>query len=204
MNNINYWNNFYKKKIEMLPSQFAIFIASEYPNKYNLIDFGCGSARDTIFFSKLYNKVIAIDASSEIINKNKKSLSFRDNVIFLLNDLSNEKILINLLCNELSEITNCIFYARFFIHAVDEIIENKLLNVFDSCNKNNLLALEFRTLKDKDFKKQFGNHYRRFVDPNALISKLEKMNLKVEYFTEGRGFAKYKVDDAYVARVIVS
>ena len=50
----------YKKKIDMLPSQFAVFVANEYPEKNNIIDFGCGSARDTMFLSKFYKKVISI------------------------------------------------------------------------------------------------------------------------------------------------
>lgn len=204
MNNINYWNNFYKNRINMLPSQFAIFIANEYPKKNSVVDIGCGSARDTIFLSKLYQKVVGVDASSEIININKKLENIGDNIIFLLNDLSNESNLINLLNDELGEIRNCIFYARFFIHAVDEHIENKLLNLFNRCKNNNILALEFRTIKDKNLKKEFGNHYRRYIDSNYLINKLANMNLKVEYFVEGQGYAKYKVDDAFIARLIVS
>lgn len=188
----------------MLPSQFAVFVASEYPEKNSVVDIGCGSARDTIFLSKFYQKIVGVDASSEIININKKLESAEDNIIFLLNDLSNEKTLINLLKNELGDIRNCIFYARFFIHAIDEDIENKLLNLFNRCKNNNLLALEFRTIKDKNLKKEFGNHYRRFIDPNYLINKLANMSLKVEYFVEGQGYAKYKLDDAFIARIIVS
>jgi SAM-dependent methyltransferase len=203
MFDINYWNNFYKKEINLLPSQFAVFVASEYPEKNNIIDFGCGSARDTLFLSKFYKKVIGIDASTQIIAKNKKLESTKKNTVFLLNDLSNENVLIDSLNNELSEIKDCIFYARFFLHAIDEDTENKLLNLYKICKNNNLLALEFRTLKDKNLKKQFGNHFRRFIDLNHLIEKVENLKLKVEYLVEGQGYAKYKVDDAFVARMII-
>ena len=203
MFNINYWNNFYKNKINMLPTQFAVFVANEYPEKNKVIDFGCGSGRDTLFLAKFYKKVIGIDASSEIIARNKKLKNSNKNITFLLNDLSNENVLVDLLNNELGQIENCIFYARFFIHAVDEDIENKLLNLYKICRSNNLLALEFRTSKDENLKKQFGNHYRRFIDLNNLIDKVQNLKLRVKYLVEGQGYAKYKVDDAYVARLIV-
>ena len=203
MFNTNYWNNFYKNKINMLPTQFAVFVANEYPEKNKVIDFGCGSGRDTLFLAKFYKKVIGIDASSEIIARNKKLKNFNKNITFLLNDLSNENVLVDLLNNELGQIENCIFYARFFIHAVDEDIENKLLNLYKICRSNNLLALEFRTSKDENLKKQFGNHYRRFIDLNNLIDKVQNLKLRVKYLVEGQGYAKYKVDDAYVARLIV-
>ena len=203
MFDINYLNNFYKKEINLLPSQFAVFVASEYPEKNNIIDFGCGSARDTLFLSKFYKKVIGIDASTQIIAKNKKLERTKKNTVFLLNDVSNENVLIDSLNNELSEIKDCIFYARFFLHAIDEDTENKLLNLYKICKNNNLLALEFRTLKDKNLKKQFGNHFRRFIDLNHLIEKVENLKLKVEYLVEGQGYAKYKVDDAFVARMII-
>ena len=203
MFNINYWNNFYKNKFNMIPSQFAVFVANEYPEKNNVIDFGCGSGRDTLFLAKFYKKVIGIDASGEIIARNKKLKNSNKNITFLLNDLSNENVLVDLLNNELGQIENCIFYARFFIHAVDEDTENKLLNLYKICKSNNLLALEFRTSKDENLKKQFGNHYRRFIDLNNLIDKVQNLKLRVKYLVEGQGYAKYKVDDAYVARLIV-
>ena len=203
MFNINYWNNFYKNKINMLPTQFAVFVANEYPEKNNVIDFGCGSGRDTLFLAKFYKKVIGIDASGEIIARNKKLKNSNKNITFLLNDLSNENVLVDLLNNELGQIENCIFYARFFIHAVDEDTENKLLNLYKICKSNNLLALEFRTSKDENLKKQFGNHYRRFIDLNNLIDKVQNLKLRVKYLVEGQGYAKYKVDDAYVARLMV-
>lgn len=187
----------------MLPSQFAVFVANEYPEKNNIIDFGCGSARDTMFLSKFYKKVIGIDSSTEIITKNKKLENTRKNTTFLLNDLSNENILINKLNYELGEIKDCIFYARFFIHAIDEFTENKLFNLYKVCKNNNLLALEFRTSKDQSLKKHFGNHYRRFIDLKNLIDKVENLKLNIEYLVEGQGYAKYKVDDAYVARMII-
>ena len=201
----DYWNDFYKNKLNLLPSQFAVFVANEYPEKKNLIDFGCGSARDTFFFKKFYENVIGIDASSQIINLNQNSKKTFKNLTFLLDDLSNEQSLANVLKNTLKDLNHTIFYARFFLHAIDENVENKFLNIYNFLKTNDsLLAVEFRTIKDMYLEKEFGNHYRRFIDPNQLIIKLKKIGISVLYFKEGQGFAKYKSDDAYVARLILS
>ena len=124
-----------------------------------------------MFFSKFYKKVIGIDASTQIIAKNKKFESTKKNTVFLLNDLSNENILIDSLNNELSEIKDCIFYARFFLHAINEDTENKLLNLYKVCKNNNLLALEFRT-RDKKLKNNLKS-FQRFIDLNHLVDKME-------------------------------
>lgn len=205
MDRVNYWNNFYKNKLIFLPTQFSIFIAGEFPKKKNIIELGCGSARDTFFFNTLYERVIAIDASSEVINLNRRSSNIKNNTLFLINDLSSEIKLANILQKELKEVSNSIFYARFFLHAVDEIIENRMLSLFNIFkNNNNVLALEFRTTKDKNLKKQYGDHYRRFIDTKKLISKLKTFKMNVNYHIEGQGYAKYKSDDAYVARMIIT
>ena len=203
MDNINYWNNFYQYTDNLCPSQFAAFIVNEYANMKNLIDFGCGSARDTIFFSQYYDKVIGIDSSSEAIKINNKKLKESKKISFLLNDLSNIKDLVKSINNELKDINSCIFYGRFFIYAIDENTENNFLNLFKLIN-NNIIALEFRTIKDKLLSKEFDNHNRRFVIPEDFKNKLKKLGVFVNYYVEGQGYAKYKNDDAYVARLIAS
>ena len=70
-------------------------------------------------------------------------------------------------------------------------------------NKNGNIYVEYRTDKDKDNKKTFNNHYRNFINPKNLENILNKLNLKSIYFKEGRGMAKFKKEDAYVARNII-
>ena len=95
MDNINYWNNFYQYNDNLCPSQFAAFIVNEYPNMKSLIDFGCGSARDTIFFSQFYDKVIGIDSSSEAIKINNEKLKKTKKISFIV--LNSKAIILLLL-----------------------------------------------------------------------------------------------------------
>jgi len=202
MENLNYWDKFYSKVYNTLPSQFAIFVANEYKGNNTLIDFGCGSGRDTFFFSKIYKNVIGIDSSNKVIEKNilKKK---EKHLNFINDDLLNPQKLEKFINEKLSQSDLNIFYGRFFLHAVDENIENIFLNLFKNLNyKNNLLALEFRTSKDEFLEKEFNNHYRRYIDIKNFKKKLKNFDIKIKYFTEGQGYAKFKSDDAYVARVI--
>lgn len=114
MKNYDYWNKFYGNFYQFLPTQFAIFIANEYQGQNTLIDFGCGSGRDTFFFSKYYKNVIGIDASSEVINRNNLEKKNIKNLSFIIDNLSNPKKLENLLKKELNKNKFNIFYGRFF------------------------------------------------------------------------------------------
>ena len=54
------------------------------------------------------------------------------NITFLLNDLSNEKLLKKLIQDEFKDIKNCIFYARFFLYVMDESVEDKFFKLYDN------------------------------------------------------------------------
>ena len=69
--------------------------------------------------------------------------------------------------------------------------------------RNGSIFIEYRTEKDKKNQKIFKNHYRNFINPKNLENTLHKLNLKSVFFKEGKGMAKYKNEDAYVARHII-
>ena len=177
INDLNYWNFYYNKESKIIKeSNFAALIKKKIlTNKLNILEIGTGNGRDAFYFSKFSNSVIAIDQSSIAINKSRlkvkklhiKNLLFKklhvDNILKVKN-----KNKINLI------------YARFFIHSINLKKENLLLNNLSKFNKSKLLiALEFRTIKDKLMKKgkkvsrfeTYTDHYRRFIDPNIFEKK---------------------------------
>ena len=110
----------------------------------------------------------------------------------------------NFISEHSSTWSGSIFYARFFLHAITESAENNLLYVCQEiAGETGKICMEFRTGKDEYQLKETASHYRRFIDPLALIGKLSRMGLNTSFFCEGYGYAKYKNDDAYVARLIV-
>jgi hypothetical protein len=66
-----------------------------------------------------------------------------------------------------------------------------------------MLALEFRTILDQSREKVTASHYRRYIDASHLAHHLtQEFGFSVSYFAEGTGFAKFRSDDAYVARLL--
>ena len=71
MNNLSYWNKFYKNFSLEEETSFANFIAKKVQPNKKLLDIGCGNGRDTIFFKKNFLKAVGIDNSKTAINNNK-------------------------------------------------------------------------------------------------------------------------------------
>ena len=96
-----------------------------------------------------------------------------------------------------------VLYARFFVHAITDEEELSFLDLAADLTKSgDLLAVEYRTVRDSSGAKVTGSHYRRFVTPASFQARTLARGFDEVYAVEGFGFAKYKQDDAYVARAI--
>ena len=94
-------------------------------------------------------------------------------------------------------------YARFFIHAITDEEEQVLLDLAAAVTRpGDLLAVEYRTIRDQVGAKETEAHYRRFVLPATFQARALERGFEVTYAVEGFGFAKYRHDDAYVARTL--
>ena len=96
-------------------------------------------------------------------------------------------------------------YSRFLIHSLTSDQEVSLIqNVGAVLRKTSgIFIAEFRTVKDSNLRKETAPHFRRFVDPTRFLERCKQYDLKSRYFVEGTGFAKYRNDDAHVARIIL-
>lgn len=204
----SYWNSYYKKSEKYpahTPSQFAVFIAGELQKNSFIVDIGCGDGRDSLYFSYLGYPVLGIDASQSAIElcKDKASmhnLSLRFECISV-----QEKNLFDTISSAITPDQQVVFYARFFLHAITENEEVELFNTLQKISsKKSVICIEFRTFRDALLEKETPDHYRRYLDPLSILNTLISMGFKGDYFVEGFGFAKYKADDAYVARIIAS
>ena len=203
MNKKEYWNFFYKTQVNNIklnhPSQFSTFTVGETENITSLLEFGCGNGRDALFFAHHFKKVYAFDGSNEVINKNKKQYSKINNLKFLKLNLDDKFDNHQILLSKKKAI-----YARFFLHA---LTNNEIKSFISLCanllKKNERLYIEYRTEKDKKRHKETQKHYRNYINPNSINKLLKQFNLRNLYFVKGLGFAKYKDDDAFVARHII-
>lgn len=200
----SHWDTYYKgANVPEIPSQFAVFALAECrPDA--VVDIGCGSGRDAFFFASRGIPTVGIDGSTAAVELYRSKAEGQPlNFIRLdINDASFSRKISPLI----SDSKNAMIYARFFIHAITEEEENNFLHHASHLVKKHggTLALEFRTPRDRALSKATPDHYRRYVEPTSFVSKSKEFDFSLEYSVEGFGMAKYKDDDAYVSRVLLT
>ena len=207
--NISYWNNYYvlnnKKNKE---SNFAKFIKKKFLKKNDiLLDVASGDGRDTFFFSKFAKYVYGIDKSKAVIKLNNIKIKKSNAKNIKFKDLSSEQI------KYFKNKNISLIYARFFIHAITEKVEDKFFKDLSKYfKKNTKLALEFRTTKDNLIKKgkkisnneRITSHYRRFININNFEKKIKDNNFKIIYKKSGINMSKTKYENPHLARLIIT
>lgn len=201
-----YWENYYRREHPpLIPSQFAVFAMNEYPEVGTVVDIGCGNGRDSFFFAAHKKRVVGFDGSEAAIEacEQRKAALGISHMSFVNSDVANLAEAIGPALE--STFTPIMLYSRFVIHSLTVEQEESLLQNVQSVLRKapGVFTVEFRTLKDSDLRKETAPHFRRFVDPTQFLSRCKLYGLRPTYFVEGRGFAKYRADDAHVARIIL-
>lgn len=203
----DYWNEHYGKQVAAIsmtpPSQFAAFVMSEIPRGTTVFDVGCGNARDSIFFGHYGFDVLGFDQSEaavDVANKTAKAHGL-SNVAFQVCDIDGPEIYGAL---EARAATPKCVYARFFLHAITQAEQDYMLAALaKSLAPGDIVAFEFRTDDDEDVAKVMGNtHFRRYQSGEDVNAALTAHGFEEIYSIAGRGFSKYKFEDAAVARCI--
>lgn len=201
-----YWSSFYAAESAssklMPPSQFAAFVAPEIEPECALFDIGCGNGRDSLFFAELGFKVVALDASGTAIEYARAKSEERGltNIQFLQEDITSPALRRSI--SELGRKSACV-YSRFFLHAITESEQAQFFNsLADTLLPGHRVAFEYRVTADQAIEKEAPPHYRRYQDSADVNAQIEALGFKALYVVEGQGFAKYKAEDAIVARCL--
>lgn len=203
-----HWDTFYRSApIPTVPSQFATFMASEEPDASIVVDFGCGNGRDTLFFARHGKRSIGIDASISAIESCRASAQQQSLPAYFINADIAEQDCARLALDAMRGTEGKVLvYARFFLHAIP--LEAEMFLLRHAANilreRDGVFALEFRTNRDSHQTKVTPDHYRRFVDPIDFIARAAGLGFAKRYYVDGFGLAKYKDDDAHIARCVLS
>ena len=202
-----YWEKFYvSAAVPDQPSDFARFIFNEYKESCGIIfDLGSGNGRDSIWFATMGLDCVGIEQSHTAVNESRlKAASLGLDTTFRQDDFSKCDF------DSLSNGDSFSVYSRFTLHAVGYDEESSLLKNLSDCNHLRYVFIEVRSVSDSLYGqgKKVGphefitSHYRRFIDPEELKSKLSE-NFMIEFFEERTGFAKIKSEDPCLIRAIV-
>lgn len=198
-----HWANFYKnQEAPQQPSDFARFVMSRMPTKIRrIVDFGCGNGRDTQFIAN-GRIALGVDYSENAVNYNRAK--GQANITYKKVNAGSRKSLQKNLSKFISS-EPTIFYSRFVIHAISDKAEATLLRFLKKILKpGSVLYLEFRTNEDSNTQKTFGEHFRRYLDPDAFMNRVRKGGqFKIVFDKRGHGMAVYKDEDPHVCRLII-
>ncbi|MCF6287722.1 MAG: class I SAM-dependent methyltransferase [Proteobacteria bacterium] len=205
--NKEYWDKFYQSNFKHTPSQFCVCVLTEIPDNVVILELGSGNGRDSLYFASQGYQTIALDLSSQAIEScNKASVERNiEHVTFIQADLSKLKDVNKAVSIARSKAANAkiVFYSRFVMHSLDDAQEIEFLNNLSTyMQADELIYFEFRSKEDAKLDKYFGGHYRRYIDTDNFIQRLNNLNFKINYQLVGQGMAKYKAEDPFVARII--
>lgn len=207
----NYWDGYYRQgEAPQLPSQFALFVANELAtgelaSVAGIIDLGCGNGRDGMFLAGLGHRLVGLDASPSAIASCMVRLGRTDPACQARTrfeaGLADQDCLDQIAAEFAGPV---LIYSRFFFHAIDDETEQRVLARIGAIlrKQGGALAVEYRTIEDQEGVRETGAHYRRYVDPAKFAQRLEGNGLSLVWDAQGRGMAKYRNDDAYVARMV--
>ncbi len=199
----DYWNAYYAERSTTrrpLPSQFATFVAGELEGPHRVIELGCGNGRDSIFFAGHGHDVTGVDGSdAAVASSTALAGALGEPATFLQSTIDDPALPERLAGSPGPHLV----YARFFVHAITDAEEQTFLDLAAAITSpGDGLAVEYRTVRDRVGAKETGAHYRRFVLPASFQARAQERGFEVTYAVEGFGFAKWRHDDAYVARTL--
>lgn len=199
-----YWEDYYNNKnnINQTPSLFAQYVRNKLNADSNIVEIGCGTGRDTIYFADNKINVLAVDQCDYLNN--------------YINAKKNDRI--KFLCADFTKLNNLGrfdgIYSRFSLHAITEKEEDNLLSwVRDNLKIGGKIYIEARSTQNELFKKGkkvknikncyiFNNHKRRFIDSREFCAKLKSNNLNIIECVESRNFAPNKDENQVFMRII--
>ena len=202
----DYWQDFYSSvdvnRVPMAESTFASWVAERLPETAAVLDIGTGTARDARFFASGGRRVRAVDYSAAAIERGR-ALAERegwaaDFEVVNLADLHQ----VGELAARLEPGVDWHLYARFLLHAIDDETRANLWTLAAAvARRGGECWFEFRTAQDERAEHVFGEHFRRYLDPQQVVVEAKEHDLRVIDSVEGRGLAPYKDEDPWVARL---
>jgi Methyltransferase domain len=201
-----YWANFYSRTSYNTGSTFFEFVNARDDTPGTVIDIGCGDGRDGCAFGAAGRSVLGLDQSPvgiEHATAHAAQLGVEDRVRFEVCDVADVDDLGRALDRGAASEEPIMFYMRFFLHAISEDVQERLLAAIDAhARPGDYFAAEFRTDKDEANSHVHTKHYRRFQNAAEFSARLAGLRFDILHEEEGTGLSPYKGEDPVLYRVV--
>lgn len=214
-----YWEQFYARHaLRHEPSPFATWcMTHQFDENCRLLELGCGNGRDSFAFRGRNLPTLSVDGCHVAIAGNREYQQVREQQgcamaegEFHAIDFSRLEQLGHIASDALQKVNTV--YTRFVLHAIPEVLEDKLLDFCASIlPAGGKMLHEFRTLHDPlmmqgdalSGNERVTDHYRRFIDAQSLRRKLSERGWREIFFIESTGLAPFGKEDPVVARIVL-
>lgn len=194
------WEAFYSGDTQVFyPSEFAKSVLPQLKTGEHILDVGCGNGRDSIFFAQHGLNVTALDMSREAIAYIE---AHEPKVCAVCGDFAAAPVF----STQYDSI-----YSRFFIHALTSEQELILLErCYTALRKGGKMFIETRCTEDElcgvgerlsDTEWVLDGHYRRFIIPKQLTTRLSAQGFTNIHAICEKGFAPLRDMDPVILRI---
>ena len=203
-----YWASFYSRTSYHSGSTFFEYVNGRDDTPATIIDIGCGDGRDGCAFGVAGRRVLGLDQSQvgiEHATAQAAELGVADRARFRVCDVADVESLGAALDEPRDGADEpMMFYLRFFLHAISEDVQDRLLGAIDAhARPGDYFAAEFRTDKDEANAHVHTQHYRRFQNAAEFSDALSsRFGFTVLHEEEGTGLSPYKDEDPVLYRVV--
>lgn len=204
----NYWDTFYVSRrsadVPESPSDFAQWTRERIQPETPVLEFGFGTARDSLWFARSGHSVIGYDfAESAVENGSRQANENGLDAQFSVLDLYDHEASMQVGKQHAEAGVRQVIYGRFLIHSLEANGRQNLLSLAAvALPMSGSLFLEFRTGLDENASHIFGDtHFRNFVDPEIVVREIQERGGRIVDLIQGHGLAVYKSEDPHVARI---
>ncbi|MPQ44021.1 class I SAM-dependent methyltransferase [Clostridium tarantellae] len=161
-NSISYYNLTIKVNLVHIYKK----ITNQIPKNSYILDLGCGSGRDSLYFKQQGHNVLAIDGSNKMVKLASKLLN--ENVIEMKFEDFN-----------LNKQFNCIWACASLLHIKRNYLKDFLLKISANLKEDGIIYMSFKygNLEYTDENNRYFNCYTENTI-NKLISEISTLKIK--------------------------
>ena len=202
----DFWGRQYAAQADRIPrdpSLFAGWVAGqESPGV--LVDVGCGNGRDTRFFAELGYDVTGLDVVPNASRRVLKEMEPDQRPEILPFNLESLRQTLAAGARASFSPEPVTVYGRFLLHALSERARQHFWRYTSmALRSGGRCYLEFRTEKDSRKRKAFGEHYRRYLDPDLVVAEATAAGARVVHLEQALGLSPFEDENPHLCRMIL-